>query len=197
MYHRPPCDAMRFRVIVSDMPIRILGFILFAVYIGNLTSGCATTREKTLATCAQMDWYEIGRSDGAQGHPLDALANRRKSCGSEFDQNLEAMYVNGRNAGLVEYCDPKNGFEMGRLGVPYSYVCPAIQEPAFLAEYENGKKAHDLETENAKLDQRIADIFQKIPEAESSDEKTELNTELMEARRLRAENEKELSSISK
>ena len=158
-------------------------------------SGCITALEKP--SCAKMDWYEIGRSDGAQGMDLDVLNKHKLTCGESFSENAETIYTNGRNAGLVDYCSEENGYDMGRMGVLYTYVCPSTMEPQFLTQYEKGQDARQLELENAKLDARIATIFQRLNIAQSRGEKSDLQFELKTIQRLRAQNDKTLQKILK
>lgn len=169
-------------------------FILVTCLALLALSGCISALEKP--SCAQMDWYEIGRSDGAQGMGLEALAKHKETCGESFSANGETIYINGRNSGLVEYCSEENGFDMGRMGVLYTYVCPSTMEPQFLAQYEKGQNARMLEMENAKLDARIAMIFQRLNIAQSNGEKADLNFELKTIQRLRAQNSKTLETMS-
>src|SRR6185503_17308749 len=88
-------------------------------------SGCAATKVAEKAPCDQTDWYEIGRRDGSQGSPTEKLTSHEKTCRRDFRSEWEKLYTNGRNAGLVEYCDQKNAYELGRMGVKYYYVCPS------------------------------------------------------------------------
>lgn len=171
-------------------------FVIYTLFTSALAllSGCISALEKP--SCAKMDWYEIGRSDGAQGLGQDALDKHKLSCGETFSENSETIYTNGRNAGLVDYCSEENGYDMGRMGVLYTYVCPSTMEPQFLTQYEKGQNARQLELENAKLDARIASIFQRLNIAQSSGEKADLQFELKTIQRLRAQNGKTLEKIS-
>jgi len=145
--------------------------------------------------CAQADWYELGRLDGAQGSPADRFTQHQKECAKNFNAEWETMYNNGRNAGLVEYCDPKNAYELGRMGVTYYYVCPSTVEPQFLTGYRKGQQTRDIELQNQKLDEKIDQVTQKLTQTTSSNEVDELKVQLEELKQTRAKNEQELSKI--
>src|SRR6185312_3631545 len=85
---------------------------LLALVLAGLgcTSAPKVETEKT-ASCETVDWYELGRRDGSQGTPTNKLSNRQKECAKAASPDWETIYTNGRNAGLVEFCDPKNGYE--------------------------------------------------------------------------------------
>lgn len=104
-------------------------------------SSSSTTMNKT--NCASMDWFEYGRRDGSRGAPKEQIDQYRGLCGHEFSSNSEVLYINGRNSGLVEYCTPQNGFEIGRMGGTYLYVCPSLVEPAFISEMRRGQRHRD------------------------------------------------------
>lgn len=107
-------------------------------------TGCSSSSSSISKTnCASMDWFEYGRRDGSKGAAKEQIENYRKLCGDEFSSATETLYVNGRNSGLVEYCQPQNGFEVGKMGATYLYVCPSLMEPAFLSEMRRGQRHRD------------------------------------------------------
>lgn len=157
--------------------------------------GCSSAPEKI--SCSQSDWYEIGRLDGAQGRGIDALEKHRNNCGASFGDDNETVYTNGRNAGLVEYCSLENAYEMGRMATAYSYVCPTTVEAAFLGQYEKGKVARELETQNEKLDARMYSIRQQMTSRLPAGERLQLLTELKQIRKEREANQRKLAQVTK
>lgn len=170
---------------------RILSVILF------LCLGACTTTKPDKLTCGERDWYEAGRRDGSQGATLDRLSQYKRECAGEFNGFWETMYTNGRNAGLVEFCAPDNAYELGRMGIAYMYVCPSTVEPDFLAGYRRGQDARKLEIENQKLDAEIDNVSAKLNQSETDYQRRELASELEELKKTRAQNEKDLTKISK
>lgn len=158
--------------------------------------GCSSV-DKTLS-CNATDWYEIGRQDGAKGHPLQAFESHEQSCVMDDSQAVKTLYWNGRNAGLVEYCHPANAFIVGRMGQAYKQVCPPILEKDFLAEFRRGQQARQLEQVNRELDQQIESIFHKLNrQALSTIEERDLRTQLNDLEKARAQNQRQLSEIDR
>ena len=164
--------------------------------LGTFTLLACASKTTDVAPCDQVDWYEIGRRDGAQGAPSERWAEQQKKCSTNISADWETMYANGRNAGLVEYCEPKNAYELGRTKLPYFYVCPSTVEPQFLKAYRKGQASHDLELANQKLDAQISDLNQKLIQSTSTSEQEELKQQLNELKTRRAQNERQLRSSS-
>lgn len=170
--------------------------VLAVAALAMLFSACTTApTEADKPVCAKADWYELGRLDGAQGSPTERFSQHQKDCAKNFNAEWETMYNNGRNAGLVEYCDPKNAYELGRMGGTYYYVCPSTVEQAFLASYKKGQQARELELQNQKLDEQIDQVSQKLTQTSSSNEQEQLAAQLDELKKTRAKNEQELTKI--
>lgn len=174
--------------------LRLTLLFASALFFAFNSVSCAS-KNVDVATCEQADWYELGRRDGSQGTPTDRLTQHQKDCAKSFNPDWETVYTNGRNAGLVEYCEPKNAYELGRMGVAYHYVCPSTVEPPFLLSYRKGQDARELEIQNQKLDEQINDTTQKLIQSGDTYEKNELSTALEQLKKLRAKNDRELSKI--
>ena len=115
--------------------------------------GCATGMSKD--ECALADWQTIGYEDGLRGFPAERIGAHRVACAKhQVTPNL-AAYSAGRERGLREYCQPKNGFRAGLHGTGYANVCSGPNEPAFVDGYRYGKQIHDARAElrmtNARL----------------------------------------------
>ncbi|NJL23774.1 MAG: DUF2799 domain-containing protein [Calothrix sp. SM1_5_4] len=170
-------------------------FVQMLISAGTLIllSACATQQENV--SCVQRDWYELGRRDGARGATMDRMEIFERECPSK---DWETIYINGRNAGLVDYCAPENAFELGRMGIAYLYVCPSTIEPAFLSAYRKGQHARKLEMRAKELDARINSLNEKVGQKFLDEiERHKLTSELEELRQLRARNTEELNQISK
>lgn len=80
----------------------------------TIASGCATQRLITATPCQGLDWFEIGRRDGAVGKPVDALKEHVDECAAGEPPNAD-LYLNGRNVGIVDFCT---------TGPAHTAVCP-------------------------------------------------------------------------
>jgi len=154
-----------------------------------LLSGCGSTPVAVVSKCQSADWYEIGRQDGAQGEPAEKLETRRDECQNYYTEKAEALYLNGRERGLVEYCTSENGLALGRRAELYYYVCPYNLEAGFIGAYKRGKRILALERANQDLDRKIAEMTaQSVGRAPAS--ATE-QVELDQLRKQRMQNDKE------
>ncbi len=84
--------------------------------------GCATVPAEE---CATADWYALGVKDGRDGHPPERIAQHREACAGVKVEPDELRYLQGRKAGLAEYCQPDNAFRDGLAGREYRGACDA------------------------------------------------------------------------
>lgn len=104
-------------------------------------SGCASMSSEE---CANSDWVAVGYEDGARGFGTDRFGSRRKACAKHgMTADFEA-YQAGRERGLVEFCQPSRGFNLGESGGRYSGVCGAALEAEFLDAYRVGYQLYSL-----------------------------------------------------
>lgn len=134
---------------------------LLPTFLLAFLSACNPIQTKPEFTCVGFDWFEAGRVDGASGIPLSRISEHQARCDRTSTPMDVELYVNGRNAGLIDYCTPISGLEMGKTNQPYEGVCPEHLERSFLASYELGKKIRRLEAEKADLKARIEVKFDR------------------------------------
>ena len=132
-------------------PFWLLSGLLLAL------SGCATLSEDE---CVSADWYAIGYEDGLAGKPAQQIANHRKACAKHGVSADLIRYNSGRDAGLEHYCEPRNGYRLGRAGSAYGGVCPVHSERDFLHAYNSGRAIYDLQQRVNRL-QRSVDAKRK------------------------------------
>ena len=118
-----------------------------------LLSACATGMSRD--ECAMADWQTIGYEDGLRGFPAERIGAHRVACAKHQVAPNLASYTAGRERGLREFCQPKNGFTVGLHGGAYANVCSGPTEPAFVDSYRYGKQIYDaraeLRTTNSRL----------------------------------------------
>ncbi|WP_341502316.1 DUF2799 domain-containing protein [Gallaecimonas sp. GXIMD4217] len=95
--------------------------ITTALIIG--LSGCSISPQDGVA----MDGQAKGLADGTQG--LVA-------------QSDSAAYLQGWQRGNAEYCQPENGYQVGKLGQEYQGSCQGDLAAEFLARYQDGHKQY-------------------------------------------------------
>jgi hypothetical protein len=129
---------------MNTLPRRILA-CASGLLAAALLSGCATGMAKD--ECVAADWRTIGYEDGLHGFPADRIGAHRVACAKhQVTPNL-AAYSEGRERGLREYCQPKNGFRVGLHGGGYANVCSGPTEAAFVDSYRYGRQIHDARSE--------------------------------------------------
>jgi len=140
------------------------GAILLTIIVAGL-SGCATMSGDE---CMTSDWTAIGYEDGARGYTTDRLASRRKACAKHGVTPDFAAYQSGRDQGLVEYCQPSRGFNVGSHGGRYNGVCSVNLEADFLDGYNAG---HHLYTLRSEVNRANSSINSKEHELEEIEDK--------------------------
>jgi len=94
--------------------------------------------------CITSDWAAIGYEDGARGYTTDRISQRRKACAKHGVTPDFAAYQRGREQGLVEFCQPGRGFDVGSNGGRYTGVCSVDLEADFLDAYNAGYHLYTL-----------------------------------------------------
>lgn len=124
-------------------------------------SGCATMSGEE---CMATDWSAVGFEDGARGFTTERFSNHRKACAKHGVTADFGAYQAGRDQGLVEYCQPGRGFDVGANGGRYYGVCEVDLEAEFLDAYNVG---HHLYTLRSNVNYANSSISAKQHELES------------------------------
>ena len=118
--------------------------LLILVAATAVLGGCATMSGDE---CVTGDWTAIGYEDGSRGYTSDRLGKYRKSCAKHGVTPDFSAYQSGRQQGLVEYCQPSRGFNVGANGGRYNGVCNVDLEREFLEAYRTGHHLYSLRSE--------------------------------------------------
>jgi hypothetical protein len=137
---------------------KLILFFLSVVFAGFFL-GCATLSKNE---CLEADWHEIGYRDGSMGAPRSFLQEHSEACVKHNVRADREAYYRGRHEGLNVYCTPDNGFNQGRQGRKYNYVCPPDLEREFLAGYKKGKEIYKYESKISSLEGRLRSIESQI-----------------------------------
>lgn len=141
-----------------------IGLVALILAILGL-SGCATMSGDE---CMTSDWSAIGYEDGSRGYTMDRMGQHRKACAKHGVTPDFVAYQDGRDRGLVEYCQPGRGFSVGVNGGSYQGVCHVNLEGDFLDAYNTG---HHLYILRSNVRRASSDIHSKDRELERIDEK--------------------------
>ena len=128
-------------------------------------SGCASmSGEECLAT----DWAAVGYEDGARGYTTERFSKHRTACAKHGITADFGAYQAGRDQGLVEYCQPGRGYDVGVSGGRYYGVCSVELERDFLDAYNAG---YHLFTLRSNVSRANASINSKERELERIEDK--------------------------
>lgn len=115
-------------------------------------SGCASMSSEE---CANSDWVAVGYEDGSRGATSDKFGTRRKACAKHGITADFQAYQQGRSEGLVEFCQPSRGYNLGVNGGTYHGVCDVAMEEEFLDAYRVGYELHSLRSNVSNANSKI------------------------------------------
>ena len=136
---------------------KVLGMAFAALVVG----GCAGMSDEE---CLATDWTAVGYEDGARGYTTERFSRHRQACAKHGITADFGAYQAGRDQGLVEYCQPGRGYNVGVSGGRYYGVCHADLEQDFLDAYNAG---YHLYTLRANVNRANANISAKERELEN------------------------------
>lgn len=140
-----------------------------------LLSGCAAMSEKE---CQTADWRDQGMKDALAGHDRSRLADVREACAKAGVMPNEALYLDGWNQGIRQFCTPDNGARWGRQGRSYSGSCPAELDAAFSDRYRQGRRAWEAEQAVKRLQSEQQDKQRALEKAKDDTSRGQLRDQL-------------------
>ena len=147
------------------------GILLSLLVIG--LAGCATMSGDE---CATSDWTAVGYEDGSRGYTSERFGKHRKACAKHgITADFEA-YQQGRGQGLVEFCQPGRGFNLGVNGGQYNGVCSVELEADFLDAYRVGQQLYTL---RSKVSSANTQIYNKKHELDDIEDQITHNEALL------------------
>ncbi len=138
----------------------------FTVLLATIALGLGGCASMNADECATSDWTAVGYEDGSRGYTTERFGAHRKACAKHGITADFQAYQQGRNQGLVEYCQPGRGFTLGANGSRYNGVCSADLEPEFLDAYNAGRKLYTL---RANVNSANSAIYAKESELEAAE----------------------------
>lgn len=145
---------MKFRTIL----VSVLGLLALA--------GCrgATVSQ---SQCIASDWQTIGYRDGVGGMQSTRLLEHQDACVKHGVIPDRDEYMAGWRDGVVDFCQPDNGFAIGSQGRGYANVCPNHLTRPFVAAYQNGRELYGLRSDVANLERRIQRSHARLDQLDS------------------------------
>jgi hypothetical protein len=164
---------------------------------------CATMSEEQ---CLAGDWSGQGYADGQSGLTMSRLDEHAEACAKHGVTPDAAAYAAGRRQGLVQYCTPWKGFEVGRTGSGYAGVCPSELEADFMPAYHDGQIVHEVEQALANARGRVDSLGARLEELDdkitakqaearadglTDEQRDQIRNRIAEIRRERADTERD------
>lgn len=139
---------------------------LFCAALAMLVmSGCATMSGDE---CMATDWSAVGYEDGARGYTTERFSKYRKACAKQGVTANFGSYQDGREQGLVEYCQPGRGYSVGVNGGRYYGVCSADLEAGFVDAYNAGYHLYTLRSNVNNTNSRISSKQHELESVEDA-----------------------------
>jgi hypothetical protein len=139
---------------------RLVALMLIVIML----SGCAAMSEEE---CVYSDWTAVGYEDGADGRSSDRFGDYRRACADHnIIPDFQAWQA-GREQGLIEFCQPLRGFQVGESGGYYDGVCNSNLEPAFLDAFRLGAELYSLRSDLNVVASRVVTNSEAIQRIDS------------------------------
>lgn len=136
-----------------------------AMLLGLLTlAGCSGLSRNQ---CLASDWETIGYRDGVSGTDSTALMRHQDACMKHGIEADRRAYLAGWTEGVVRYCRPANGFDLGERGAAYRNVCPEALQGEFRAAYHDGRQLHIAHAEIDAVRHAITNRERRLDEIEA------------------------------
>lgn len=135
--------------------------LVFTLLALGAMSGCASMSQDE---CRAADWYTIGFEDGVRGNGADMIGKHREACAKhDIAPNFE-QYQSGRDAGLLEFCQPSKAYRLGAAGGYYNGVCNPELEADFLPAYRDGHHLYQLQSKVNAIDSALRSNHAQVEE---------------------------------
>ncbi|HYC66948.1 DUF2799 domain-containing protein [Brevundimonas sp.] len=181
-------------------------FLIIAAAAGGAALALGSCATMSAEQCMAGDWSGQGYADGMSGLTMSRLDDHAQACAEHGVTPDAAAYAAGRREGLVRYCTPGKGFEVGRTGSGYAGVCPSELEAEFTYGYRDGQIVHEVEQALANARSRVDSLGSRLEELDdkitakqaearadglTDEQREQIRNRIQEIRRERADTERD------
>ena len=138
--------------------------LLIAAATGGAALALGSCATMSAEQCMAGDWSGQGYVDGQSGLTMSRLDEHAQACAEHGVSPDAAAYAAGREQGLVQYCTPYKGFEVGRNGSAYAGVCPSDLEADFMYAYRDGQVVNAVEQALSNARGRVDSLGDRLEE---------------------------------
>lgn len=154
---------------------RSISHSLLIASLAALLGGCASMSKDE---CRSADWREVGYHDGVKGLARSRVEEHTEACAEAGVAVDRKAYFEARDRGILQYCYPPNGMNVGRSGESYRDVCPPNIEPAFLYQYRLGYAVYAAEQRVSQLDSEQHSLESQLRKADKDTDRAKLRDRL-------------------
>jgi hypothetical protein len=180
--------------------------LIIAAAAGGAALALGSCATMSAEQCMAGDWSGQGYADGQSGLTMSRLDEHAEACAKHGVTPDAAAYAAGRRQGLVYYCTPGKGFEVGRTGSGYAGVCPSELEADFMPAYRDGQIVHEVEAALANARGRVDSLGARLEELDdkiaakqvearaenlTDEQREQIRNRIQEIRRERADTERD------
>jgi Protein of unknown function (DUF2799) len=151
--------------------MKVLGWRLFLSLIlalSALLSGCATM---SADECKVANWGDVGLRDGLDGAALSKLDARVKDCAEAKVAVDTLRYLQGRDQGLLQFCQIEKAAPLGLGGGNYNNVCPVGIDGEFRRRFKLGRDVHDARQAVKNLEGNINNAEDRLRAAPNDEDR--------------------------
>ena len=130
--------------------------------------GCATM---SADECRVANWSDVGLRDGLEGAALSRLDYRVKDCAEAKVAVDTPRYLQGRDKGLLQYCQLEKAVPLGLNGGSYNNVCPAGIDGEFRRRFRLGRDVFDARQTVQSLEGNISNAEDRLRAAPNDEER--------------------------
>ena len=145
---------------------RIFLFLVLASSV--LLSGCATM---SADECKVANWSDVGLRDGIEGAALSKMGARVKDCAQAKVAVDTPRYLQGRDQGLLHFCQIEKAVPLGLKGGIYSGVCPVEIDGEFRRRFRLGRDVFDARQTAQNLEGHINGAEDRLRFAPNDEER--------------------------
>ncbi len=160
--------------------MKIFGWRVFLCLVlasSALLGGCATM---SADECKVANWNEVGLRDGLEGAALSKLDYRVKDCAQAKVAVDMPRYLQGREQGLLQFCNLENAAPLGLNGASYNGVCPVGIDGEFRRRFRLGRDVYDTRQSVRNLEGHVNNAEDRLRVAPNDDERRRARESLRE-----------------
>ncbi len=174
-------------------------FLYAVMALSVCLGGCATM---SADECRAANWVDVGLRDGLEGAALSRLDYRVKDCAEAKVAVDTPRYLQGRDQGLLQFCQIENAVPLGLAGKSYEGVCPVAVDREFRRRFRLGREVYDARQTVRNLESNLNTAEDRLRTAANDEDRRrarqalrDLDSEIRRARDRQRDAERALDQL--